>query len=79
MKQLVDAAIDMQAKDVFHRDIKSENILIEFSSDGLRVRLIDFGCGWIGNKNCIYRRYSGTTGLSCIPAFHSSDCKISVC
>ena len=73
MKQLVDAAIDMQAKDVFHRDIKSENILIESSSDGLRVRFIDFGCGCIRKKNCIYRQFSGTTGLSCIPAFQSSD------
>ncbi|XP_047197684.1 serine/threonine-protein kinase pim-1-like [Hippoglossus stenolepis] len=60
MKQLVDAAIDIQAKGVFHRDIKAENILIEFSSDGLRVRLIDFGCGCIWEKNCIYSQFSGT-------------------
>ncbi|XP_034464890.1 serine/threonine-protein kinase pim-1-like [Hippoglossus hippoglossus] len=59
MKQLVDAAIDIQAKGVFHRDIKAENILIEFSSDGLRVRLIDFGCGCIWKKN-IYSQFTGT-------------------
>ncbi|CAB1435902.1 unnamed protein product [Pleuronectes platessa] len=35
MKQLVDAAIYLQAKGIFHRDIKAENILIESSSDGL--------------------------------------------
>ncbi|XP_034451506.1 serine/threonine-protein kinase pim-2-like [Hippoglossus hippoglossus] len=74
MKQLVDAAIDMQAKGIFHRDIKAENILIESSSDGLRVHFIDFGCGCIRKKNCIYRQFTGTANLSCIPAFHSSDC-----
>ncbi|XP_047197800.1 serine/threonine-protein kinase pim-1 [Hippoglossus stenolepis] len=60
MKQLVDAAIDLQAKGVFHRDIKAENILIEFSSDGHRVRLIDFGCGCICKKKRIYIQFSGT-------------------
>ncbi|XP_069366581.1 serine/threonine-protein kinase pim-2-like isoform X2 [Paralichthys olivaceus] len=61
MKQLVNAAIDMRAKGVFHRDIKSENILIETCSNGLRVRLIDFGCGRIHKKNSIYSKYSGTS------------------
>ncbi|XP_069366582.1 serine/threonine-protein kinase pim-2-like [Paralichthys olivaceus] len=61
MKQLVNAAIDMRAKGVFHRDIKSENILIETCSNGLRVRLIDFGCGCIHKKNSFYSEYSGTS------------------
>ncbi|XP_069366591.1 serine/threonine-protein kinase pim-2-like [Paralichthys olivaceus] len=61
MKQLVNAAIDMRAKGVFHRDIKSENILIETCSNGLRVRLIDFGCGRIHKKNSLYNKFAGTS------------------
>ncbi|CAB1417101.1 unnamed protein product [Pleuronectes platessa] len=60
MKQLVDAAIDLQAKDVFHRDLKLANILIEPSTDGPRVRIIDFGCGYIRRKNCVYSQFTGT-------------------
>ncbi|XP_041811932.1 serine/threonine-protein kinase pim-2-like [Chelmon rostratus] len=45
LRQLVDAAIDMHSKGVFHRDIKLRNVLVQFESDVLRVRIIDFGCG----------------------------------
>ncbi|XP_030600160.1 serine/threonine-protein kinase pim-2-like [Archocentrus centrarchus] len=44
-KQLVDAAIIMHSKGIFHRDIKMENLLLETGSSDLRVRVIDFGCG----------------------------------
>nr|XP_024657678.1 serine/threonine-protein kinase pim-1-like [Maylandia zebra] len=43
LKQLVDAAKHLEDKHIFHRDIKSENILIETGSDVPRVRIIDFG------------------------------------
>ncbi|XP_042079307.1 CDPK-related kinase 6-like [Haplochromis burtoni] len=42
LKQLVDAAKDLEEKHIFHRDIKSDNILIETGSDVPRVRIIDF-------------------------------------
>uniref|UniRef100_A0A8D3C5U4 non-specific serine/threonine protein kinase n=1 Tax=Scophthalmus maximus TaxID=52904 RepID=A0A8D3C5U4_SCOMX len=60
LKQLVDAAIGLQDRKVFHRDIKSENILIEMSSSVQRVRLIDFGLSCIVKKNSVYRTFSGT-------------------
>ncbi|CAB1436700.1 unnamed protein product [Pleuronectes platessa] len=60
MKQLLDAAIDLKAKGIFHRDLKLENILIEPSSDGPRVRIIDFGCGSNRRENCVYSQFTGT-------------------
>ncbi|KAM6895694.1 serine/threonine-protein kinase pim-2-like [Xenentodon cancila] len=63
MKQLVDAALQMHSNGVFHRDIKSENILIETASDGPRVRVIDFGCGSILN-NSAYHSFAGTTDFT---------------
>lgn len=43
LKQLVEASIQLQDANIFHRDIKAENVLIERSSEGLRAYLIDFG------------------------------------
>uniref|UniRef100_A0A3B5BH45 non-specific serine/threonine protein kinase n=1 Tax=Stegastes partitus TaxID=144197 RepID=A0A3B5BH45_9TELE len=55
MKQLVDAAIHLEKNGVFHRDIKSENILIETGSEVPRVRLIDFGLTSPGpHRLCLY-------------------------
>ncbi|XP_040004696.1 serine/threonine-protein kinase pim-2-like [Xiphias gladius] len=70
MKQLVEAAINMHSKGVFHRDIKSENILIETGSNVPRVRIIDFGCGCIVKKRP-YRCFSGT------PAYGPPEFQIS--
>ncbi|XP_053187131.1 serine/threonine-protein kinase pim-3-like, partial [Scomber japonicus] len=44
-RQLVNAALEMHSKGVFHRDIKLDNVLIETGSDVPRLRFIDFGCG----------------------------------
>ncbi|XP_026003046.1 serine/threonine-protein kinase pim-2-like [Astatotilapia calliptera] len=60
MKQLVDAAITMDNKGVFHRDIKPHNILIETSSEEPRVRYIDFGCGVTFTPGQRFRRNAGT-------------------
>ncbi|XP_040004695.1 serine/threonine-protein kinase pim-2-like [Xiphias gladius] len=70
MLQLVEAAINMHSKGVFHRDIKSENILIETGSNVPRVRIIDFGCGCIVKKRP-YRCFSGT------PAYGPPEFQIS--
>ncbi|GLD46413.1 serine/threonine-protein kinase PSK1-like protein [Lates japonicus] len=50
MRQLVEAAMELHSKHVFHRDIKLENILVETGSDVPRVRVTDFSCG------CFMRR-----------------------
>ncbi|XP_070774975.1 serine/threonine-protein kinase pim-1-like [Enoplosus armatus] len=54
LRQLVDAAIDMHAKGVFHRDIKLQNVLIQFDSGVPRVRVIDFGCGSFSTETSYY-------------------------
>ncbi|CAK6967842.1 serine/threonine-protein kinase pim-2-like isoform X2 [Scomber scombrus] len=60
LKQMVDAAIDMHAKGVFHRDIKLENTLIQQSSTGApRVRVIDFGCGSFSTE-APFKSFCGT-------------------
>ncbi|XP_077590324.1 serine/threonine-protein kinase pim-3-like [Stigmatopora nigra] len=59
MKQLVDAAIKMHAVNVFHRDLKQRNILLEATFSLPRVRLIDFGCSCFVNEEP-YREYAGT-------------------
>lgn len=55
MNQLVDAAMEMYHKGVFHRDLKLENTLVEIGSPGPRLRIIDFGCGSYVQKN--FSRY----------------------
>ncbi|KAM3613950.1 uncharacterized protein V6R79_007546 [Siganus canaliculatus] len=58
-QQLVDSLIDIHSHCVFHRDIKLENILIETSSSGPRVRILDFGCGAL-LKDGVYKSGPGT-------------------
>ena len=64
LSQLVDAAIDMHAKGVFHRDIKLENTLIQRSPTGApRIRLIDFGCGSFSTETS-YDSFCGMISIS---------------
>ncbi|XP_070820011.1 serine/threonine-protein kinase pim-1-like [Chaetodon trifascialis] len=60
MKQLVEAARELQSKNVFHRDIKVENILLQTGTDVPRLRLIDFGLSCFTNKTSKYRIFYGT-------------------
>ncbi|KAM9728562.1 serine/threonine-protein kinase pim-1-like [Menidia menidia] len=61
LKQLVDAAIHLKEKSIFHRDIKVENILIETSTNVPRVRLIDFGLSCFVKTKSRYRVFYGTS------------------
>ncbi len=56
MTQLVEAAIEMHDKGVFHRDIKCENILVDVGSRVPSVRMIDFGSGQFvpEDPNCTF-------------------------
>ncbi|XP_077596638.1 serine/threonine-protein kinase pim-2-like isoform X2 [Stigmatopora nigra] len=63
LKQLVDVALKLQEQRIFHRDIKTENILIEGTPDGLHVRIIDFGLSCFTNERSLYRLFFGTPTL----------------
>ncbi|XP_019222711.1 serine/threonine-protein kinase pim-1-like isoform X1 [Oreochromis niloticus] len=65
LKQLVDAAKHLEDKHIFHRDIKSENILIETGSDVPRVRIIDFGLSCFVKERSLYRFFYGNIFCSC--------------
>ncbi|XP_072315492.1 putative ribosomal protein S6 kinase alpha-2 [Eucyclogobius newberryi] len=61
MRQLVLAVIDLHNKKVFHRDLKLDNILIQDTEDGIRVRIIDFGSGCIATE-MPYTIFMGSSG-----------------
>ncbi|XP_068427259.1 serine/threonine-protein kinase pim-1-like [Clinocottus analis] len=60
MRQLVDSALYLKKKHIFHRDIKVENILIETSIGKPRVRLIDFGFSRFDEEGDAYHIFFGT-------------------
>ncbi|XP_030591487.1 serine/threonine-protein kinase pim-1-like [Archocentrus centrarchus] len=60
LKQVIEAAKELEDKNVFHRDIKTDNILIETGSIVPRVRLIDFGVSCFCNKHSRYTVFAGT-------------------
>lgn len=57
MKQLIEVMIICFKEDVFHRDIKDENIMINYHT--YEVKLIDFGCG-TNLKKSDYTEFAGT-------------------
>lgn len=59
LKQLVDTARDLEENNIFHRDIKQQNILIETSSNTPRARLIDFGLSCFFTKRSSYNVFFG--------------------
>ncbi|XDV18107.1 hypothetical protein PO909_023871 [Leuciscus waleckii] len=57
MRQVVEAANSCCSRGVFHRDVKSENILV--NTETLDMTLIDFGCGDLLYETA-YHTFSGT-------------------
>ncbi|XP_076007828.1 serine/threonine-protein kinase pim-3-like [Genypterus blacodes] len=69
VKQLLDATMELQSKNVFHRDIKLENLLLDTSSAVPRLRLIDFGLGCFVRKGSRFKIFCGTA-LHVPPEWH---------
>ncbi|XP_026034253.1 serine/threonine-protein kinase pim-2-like [Astatotilapia calliptera] len=66
MRKLVDAAIEMHSRGVFHWDIKANNIVIDVSADlsmYRQVKYIDFGCGATFTPEAVTRRSEITLDL----------------
>ncbi|KAK7883241.1 hypothetical protein WMY93_029415 [Mugilogobius chulae] len=62
-KQLVDSMVDLHANGVFHRDIKLENLLVQSTKSGPRLRIIDFGLSCEDQPEP-YQTYKGTRCLA---------------
>ncbi|XP_069371520.1 serine/threonine-protein kinase pim-1-like isoform X1 [Paralichthys olivaceus] len=60
MTQLVDAAIGLEKRQIFHSDMKLHNILIDIGAIVPCVRLIDFGLSRIVTKDKVITRFRGT-------------------
>uniref|UniRef100_A0A3P9HIS0 non-specific serine/threonine protein kinase n=1 Tax=Oryzias latipes TaxID=8090 RepID=A0A3P9HIS0_ORYLA len=60
MTQLIRTAIDLEDRNIFHQDIKTDNILIQSHSNTPQARLIDFGVSCMAEKDSILRGFSGT-------------------
>ncbi|XP_041962661.1 serine/threonine-protein kinase pim-1-like isoform X2 [Alosa sapidissima] len=65
LRQVVEALIHCRNCGVFHRDVKSENILV--NRNDWTVKLIDFGCGDL-YKEAPYSNFAGTLNF-CPPEY----------
>ncbi|XP_061556940.1 uncharacterized protein LOC133415127 [Phycodurus eques] len=76
MRQLVDAAIKMHAVNVFHRDLKPGNILLEATYGVPRVRVIDFGCSCFVTEEPYHDYTEKSAGTSLALINQSEDGKM---
>ncbi|XP_072320742.1 serine/threonine-protein kinase pim-2-like [Eucyclogobius newberryi] len=59
MQQVVEALVDLHSKKVFHRDIKLENLLVQTTESGPRIRIIDFGCSCVVQSQTFQSEFIG--------------------
>ncbi|XP_072314795.1 uncharacterized protein [Eucyclogobius newberryi] len=67
IKQVVDALVDLHSKGVFHKDISRDNLLVQITESGPRIRIIDFGCGQL-----IQRQPFQTGPRGCVPCKYTT-------
>ncbi|XP_068436573.1 serine/threonine-protein kinase pim-1-like [Clinocottus analis] len=60
LRQLLDAAINLKQRHIFHQDIRVENILLEFRENGVRVRITDYGLSCFAEEEDGYQTFIGT-------------------
>ncbi|XP_068442612.1 serine/threonine-protein kinase pim-1-like [Clinocottus analis] len=60
LRQLVDAAVDLLNKNIFHRDLKVENLLLQTTKGIQHLRVIDFGMSCFAREGSSYRDFYGT-------------------
>lgn len=72
MAQLVEAAIKMHKKGVFHRDLKMANILVDISAAVPLIRIVDFGCATFVRKKP-YCSFPGTITRSSLASFWNNN------
>jgi len=59
IRQIIQICADLHERNIFHRDIKDENILL--NCETLETRLIDFGCATeTSDLNQEFSRFAGT-------------------
>lgn len=51
MKQIISALYYLQSKNIVHRDIKPQNILLESQENSFLIKIIDFGLATILEPN----------------------------
>ncbi|XP_072298413.1 serine/threonine-protein kinase pim-2-like [Eucyclogobius newberryi] len=72
VQQVVEALVDLHYKRIFHRDLKLENLLVQSTPSGPRIRIIDFGCACVARPEPFTSVFQGSI-IVAPPEFFKSD------
>ena len=64
--QLLEALAAVHARGVVHRDVKPENLLVQFTDEGVQVRLCDFGSAVSNDMPANLYRHTGVENRATI-------------